>query len=202
MRFHAALFALAVHLLACSEESEPSAKGEGTGGSVSGGAGGAGGQGGAQPASLWPLAFGNSWTYTVTLSTPDTLCEAGTRVVTATGPSAFEGKQAFAVSDVCGGADGHYAVEGGEVLEWAQGFWADSLAAPLEEGTSWVTDGTSTYSWKKAPTVTVPAGTFRDCWERTSSDALQFTKVYCPGIGLARATTAGRTAELTEHTVQ
>ncbi len=204
LRLEFLVFALSLPLVACSDDSSSSSTSNGgsSGSAAVGGAGsGGGGSTGISPATLFPLASGNSWTYDVTLSTADTLCEAGTHQVTATGPATYEGKQAFAVTDLCGGADAHFAIENGEVSEWVEGFWATALKAPVEEGPTWITDGTSTFSWKKAGSVTVAAGSFQNCWERSSSDQLQFTKTFCPEVGLVKATTAGRTAELTAYAV-
>jgi hypothetical protein len=199
------LVALCLSALACSDPASPSNSGGQGGGGGTGGFGGSGGStgtpGALQAAELLPLANGNSWTYDVTITAAGSFCQSGTRSVAATGPQAYQSKQAFAVDDVCDQAV-YTATEGGDVYEWNGGFWAKSLPSPVQEGYTWVTDGVGDYSWKMQGSVTTPAGVFSDCWLRDASDALTADKTYCKGVGLVRWDQPGRTQVLTASSLK
>ena len=157
---------------------------------------------GLQPAELLPLQPGNTWTYTVTAKVDVPACIEGVRVVTATGgPTEFEGRQAYTLTSLCQDQDTRMALDDGEVLEWIPNFWARALPAPVEAGFTW-SSGAGRYTWTDVGSITVPAGTFSDCWERTSADPLVQTNTYCAGVGMVRADEQGHEAVLTSYVVQ
>ena len=76
------------------------------------------------------------------------------------------------------------------------------LKSPVEEGCTWQTTldvTTYTYTWHEIGTVTVPAGTFDDCWERTTEGTTQYL-TYCRGVGRVSGGTSGTlTSELVDY---
>jgi len=173
-------------------------------GGQSGGSGGLAGAApaGLQAAELYPLTSGNSWTYDVTITAVGSFCKGGMHEVTATGPESYQNKQAFAVTDVCANQPVYTASEDGNVYEWNGGFWAKALSSPVQEGSTWSTDGVGDYTWKMQGSVTTPAGTFSDCWKSDASDELTADKTYCTGVGLVRWDQNGRTQVLTTYSLK
>jgi hypothetical protein len=53
----------------------------------------------------------------------------------------------------------------------------------LQDGHSWSYGGYTTYTWQEQASVTVPAGTYTDCWTAVSSNTTFPTSTYCRGIG-------------------
>lgn len=53
------------------------------------------------------------------------------------------------------------------------------LLSPLAETTEW-----NGMAWRFAGNLTVPAGTFTDCWDRTRVDREDTFVTYCTGVGL------------------
>lgn len=156
------------------------------------------------PASLdlLPMAAGNAWTYDIT---PIDACPVYgspfTQVMT--GPVEIDGKSAYEIeTDFCSAAQRQVATDDGQILE-NQGTWIVELATPLQEGTNW--DGVvgESFTYTSVPTITVPAGTFTDCWERTVVQALgtRNNNTYCPGVGIVKAEAEGFLAELSSYAV-
>ena len=56
----------------------------------------------------------------------------------------------------------------------------------LVDGHSWTYVNTS-YTWKRETSVTVPAGTYDDCWTASSTSATRRTSTYCRGVGLVHS---------------
>jgi hypothetical protein len=57
------------------------------------------------------------------------------------------------------------------------------IHSPVEDGESWQTSG-ATYTWAEVTQpLTVPAGSFADCWQRLASAGVA-TLTYCRGVGL------------------
>jgi len=68
--------------------------------------------------------------------------------------------------------------------------WYPTLKGPAVTGTSWtyIMNGTRTSAWTAVPTITVPAGTFNDCWRVDTTDATMRIGdvnylVMCRGVG-------------------
>lgn len=65
----------------------------------------------------------------------------------------------------------------------ALGTAIEYIHSPVEDGESWPT-GAPTYTWAEVTeSLTVPAGTFDDCWERVAPPDIA-TLTYCRGVGL------------------
>ena len=60
---------------------------------------------------------------------------------------------------------------------------ATEIKGPVEVGRTW--DSSSGSSWlNHREEITVPAGTFRDCWTaKTQFQSIDAAAVYCPGVG-------------------
>lgn len=109
-------------------------------------------------------------------------CATGTFVSTALGSAPKDGKTAITVQSLCKNAGTFdYAVEGDRVFSYVAG-WRLSLDAPVAEGHTW-SDGLRTYKWESKGSVTVPAGTYADCWSATVVASYSSYTVFCRGIG-------------------
>ena len=68
------------------------------------------------------------------------------------------------------------------------------MNAPVEDGRQFETgiyaaNTDEMFRWGRVPEVTVPAGTFSDCWQTYSNVAtIEDIRIYCPGVGLVRRT--------------
>jgi hypothetical protein len=69
--------------------------------------------------------------------------------------------------------------------------WQLYLDPTPEKDKAWTSQG-NTYVWEDAGTVTVPAGTFSDCWSarQTQIEGDSYT-TYCRGVGPVRIYLAG-----------
>ena len=95
----------------------------------------------------------------------------------------LDGKDAFQTTSLCAGAEAsYYAVDGDVVQVDYQGTWILALDAPVEEGHTW-SNGSSTFTWHKEPHVTVPAGTFDNCWRATQNVSYEAYTIFCRGVG-------------------
>jgi hypothetical protein len=58
------------------------------------------------------------------------------------------------------------------------------LATPVEEGVGWYAGYGTSWIWSRIDSVTVPAGTFSDCWRKGwSVDPNVLYEMYCRGVG-------------------
>lgn len=125
-----------------------------------------GGDGGADQR-IDPLEVGRTWTYEVAQFGTYPACPGGMHAGSAVGSSVIGGRQAIEVQSACANAGAaYYAVSGDLVQLYAQGTWITALGTPVQEGQSW-SEGSLMVTWHSAGTVTVPAGTFQDCWSAT-----------------------------------
>jgi hypothetical protein len=154
-----------------------------------GGAGG-GGSGGGGGGALYPIALGNRWTYTVAAVGAGSVCAAGSydQAIVSANPGS-DGRPAFQMTSFCSGVAGTQDVStpgGDEVDAFYNGAWAPFVALPLMEGYSWQYFN-ATYKWHREGTITVPAGTFDDCW--TANQQVSYTAylTYCRGAGLVHS---------------
>jgi len=165
--------------------------GGGTGGSGGGGGGGTGGSGGGGggAAALYPLALGYRWTYAVTAVGGGAVCAAGSYDQHVLSANAVGGRPAFQLDNFCSGVSGTYDYSqpgGDEVDFYYSQTWAPIIDLPLQEGHSWTYFNTS-YTWHRETSVTVPAGTFTDCWTANQNVTYTAFLTYCRGAGLVRS---------------
>lgn len=193
-----ALLAAPLLLLACGgDDTGGETSGNGTTMGAGGGTTGAGGSGsgGSGPSTLFPLAVGYAWTYQVTSVGVGSVCTAGQHTSTVIGSAPLAGKDAFEVTSWCTGAGGsnEYALgEGDLVYLYYSGDWLNVVDVPVEEGHTWSYFNTS-FTWRNAGTVTVPAGTFDDCWTAEQNVSYSAYSTYCRGVGLTRSYSADLT---------
>ncbi len=85
--------------------------------------------------------------------------------------------------------DSRLAVVDDEVVQRLDETWRAVLKAPVAEGTGWIVPCRTEsfgYGWYFEGEVTVPAGTFQNCWSRRLSppEASPDIDTYCPGVVL------------------
>ncbi|MFO0548468.1 MAG: hypothetical protein U0271_08785 [Polyangiaceae bacterium] len=189
------LFILTIGLAPACGDDGPGGSGAGgdipgTGGAGQGGSGGqvtstggAGGAGGGVDNRIDPIATGHSWTYDVTQLGNFAYCPTGTVTAETLSESELNGKHAFEISNFCSGiAPSLFAVDGDLVMVDYQDTWVLALDPPVEEGHTW-SNGTSTFTWHAEGSVTVPAGTFDDCWRATQNVTYTAYTIFCRGVG-------------------
>ena len=172
----------------------------GVGGAGSGGATGAGGAGGAgggastgtgEPGSdrLLPLEVGTRWVYDVGAVGAGAVCATGEHASEVLGTATIRGREAFEVSSFCAVAGSSFLSpepDSDVVLFDYGGEWLTVLDEPVEEGHSWAYFNTS-FVWRSEGTVTVPAGTFEDCWSTVQEVSYEAYTTYCRGVGPVRS---------------
>jgi hypothetical protein len=155
--------------------------------------GGSGGAGGASSDVLYPLTPGATWTYDVTPVGIGEKCDPGTHVTSIVSTSMLAGRTAFEVDSFCTGIPQSYflSAQGEQVDIYDSGGWALYLPEPQKDGQTWMTPSAS-YTWYFEGGVTVPAGSFSDCWKAQENfiEGDSYT-IYCPGVGPVRAYLAG-----------
>jgi hypothetical protein len=131
-----------------------------------------------------PIAVGHAWTYAVTELGTYPACPAGSSTATALTTSTQDGKAgAVEVQSLCTGAPpSWYFVQGDVVQVDVTGTWVLALDAPVQEGHTW-SNGETSFTWHDAGSVTVPAGTFSDCWSATENVAYPAYTIFCRGVG-------------------
>jgi hypothetical protein len=153
------------------------------GGSGSGGSSGSGEGAGRPDDRIDPIAMGRAWTYQVEELGAFPLCPSGIHTGSTISEGEVHGKHAFEVTSLCANVDSSfYAVDGDVVQVEYQGTWILALDAPVEEGHTW-SNGASTFTWHDAGSVTVPAGTFDDCWVAEQNVDYDAYTIFCRGVG-------------------
>jgi hypothetical protein len=158
--------------------------GDAGGQGAGGGQGGAGGQG--PLGDLLPLAVGYQWTYDVQHLGAQDKCANGvpdtTTVVLNT--TTVDGKDGLNVDYFC--SMPLVLRSDGDFVEFHQGSgWQTLFEPPVVEGHSWACYMGATCTWKSAGSITVPAGTFSNCWtaivDFMTGEIRERT--YCRGVG-------------------
>ena len=138
---------------------------------------------------LFPLAMGNSWTYSVAAVGTGSICATGSHEQHVVSANPTGGRDAFQVTNFCSGAAGtfDYATAAGDEIDfYYQTQWLTLISPPLEEGHMWPYFNTS-YHWHRETSVTVPAGTYDDCWTAVQDVSYTASLTYCRGVGLVRS---------------
>ncbi|MGZ3425722.1 MAG: hypothetical protein ACXVCV_03690 [Polyangia bacterium] len=161
------------------------------GGGGAGGGGGTGGSGGGggTGAALYPLAVGYRWTYAVSAVGAGAICAAGNHDQHVVSANAAGGRAAFQLDNFCSGVGGTYDYSqpgGDEVDFYYNATWAPIIDLPLQEGHMW-TYFNSSYTWHRETSITVPAGTYSDCWTANQNVTYTAYLTYCRGVGLVRS---------------
>lgn len=130
-----------------------------------------------------PIEVGRAWTYQVQVLGTYPACANGVHTSSTVGMVPRDGKNALQVESLCPGAGiFEYAVEGDRVWSYFQGAWRLSLDEPVVDGHTW-SDDFFDYVWADTGTVTVPAGTFADCWSARKVVTYPSYTVFCRGVG-------------------
>jgi hypothetical protein len=130
-----------------------------------------------------PIVVGRRWTYDVTVFGTYPICTLGSHDGVVLGAMMLDGKRAFQVQSFCPGLGTvNYAVSGDVVQYDYMTTWLLALDAPVAEGHGW-TNGVDTFTWHSAGSVTVPAGTYADCWKATQNVAYESYTLFCRGVG-------------------
>jgi len=130
-----------------------------------------------------PVALGHVWTYDVTVLGTYPACVAGTHSATVLNEEMLGGRQAFQVESFCPSAGSFfYALDGDRVFTWVAMTWVLSLDTPVSAGHTW-SNGVDSFTWQAVPTVTVPAGTFTNCWSAVEQVSYPTYTVFCRGVG-------------------
>lgn len=103
----------------------------------------------------------------------------------------MDGRPAFQLTTLCPppnvlSVDGYSVpTPGGDEVDYDnKGTWVTVIDPMLVDGHSWPSFPDYTFTWQRvAGTVTVPAGTFRDCWTVHSSQTGNVFTTYCRGVG-------------------
>ncbi len=137
--------------------------------------------------SIFPIADGWTWTYNLITfgnSTFGVPCQPGTRTQSMSATATIQGKTAVWLPLLCASTptNAAYSVTGDQVWKWTGTEWISYLDAPLTEGRSFIS-GTRAYTWYRPYNVTVPAGTFNDCWTKKDNRSDSF-ETFCRGVGL------------------
>jgi hypothetical protein len=136
---------------------------------------------------LLPLEPGRSWTYDVTTFGTTPVCSSGEHTEAVLEAVDVEGRSGFEVSSFCPAAGTSVLAVEGDVADLLyQSDWIRVLDVPVEEGHTWTSTGPIEYVWRDAGTVTVPAGTFSDCWTREQIVAYTAYTTFCRGVGAVR----------------
>jgi hypothetical protein len=155
-----------------------------SGGSSGGDGGSSGGSG-----KLYPLAVGYTWTYDVQDVGAGSACSAGTWTQSITGTRTVDGRSAFDLASFCSAAPLSEVAPvgaGDEVDIDFQGSWLKLIDGTLAEGETW-TYFNSSYSWHRETSVSVPYGTFTDCWTAKQNVSYTAYDTYCRGVGMVRS---------------
>ncbi len=159
----------------------------------------AGADGASEPEPLIPLVVGHTWQSTQTTSGaggPTTTCDL---TETVTGQMMVDGRDAFVLVDdfTCPTASqsstAYTAALGGDHYESRQATATDGIwyvTDPPSEGHQWASDpaGMYVFTWHSVAAITVPAGSFTDCWRSvTNVGGSDQESTYCRGVGLVAA---------------
>lgn len=135
---------------------------------------------------LMPLEVGRSWTYDVA-AVGNGYCPTGSHDSKVLGTSQQDGRTAFQVTSFCGTIGSSYeTVNGDQVDVDYQGSWNHYLDVPVQEGHSWPYFNTS-YTWESVASITVPAGTYTNCWKAHQNVTYTAYAVFCRGVGMVES---------------
>jgi hypothetical protein len=134
-----------------------------------------------------PLEIGRTWTYDVKTMGSFPVCTAGTHDSTITGTTQVDGRTAFTVTSFCGAVGTSNITVDGDAVDYDyNGTWLHVTGLPIQDGVTWSYFNTS-YTWQKVPSITVPAGTFADCWKANQNVSYTAYQIYCRGVGVVQS---------------
>jgi hypothetical protein len=166
-----------------------SGSGSGSNSGSNSGSGSGSGSGSTGTSSLYPIAVGDSWTFNVAAVGAGSTCSPGTYTQAVQSANATGGRAAFQMTDFCTGITGtyDYSLPGGDEVDfYYDSSWAVLVDPMLVDGHSWTYFNTS-YTWKRETSVSVPAGTYDDCWTAQQDVSYTAYMTYCRGVGLVHS---------------
>ncbi|MBY0371155.1 hypothetical protein K2X33_10745 [bacterium] len=159
------------------------------------------------PRDLMPLKTGHVWRYKITKSPAKHPCKNVSTSTEVVEESKQNGHLVFKVRSFCPlghfyeGPYDYFYFQGNHVNNW-HGLWKNWirwLDAPVKAGHQWhygVKPNPASV-WEKVDSITVPAGTFYDCWKKKLVTTRIHYQIYCPGVGeVKRFLPTGFEAEL------
>jgi hypothetical protein len=152
-------------------------------------------EGGSPPPSdtrIDPLDVGRSWVFDVEPLDGGIVsggCTAGVVTTSVLGPGpTIDGSASVRYQPLCDAFLVDAVVEGDRVTGYPvdAGFTPGVIVdGPVQEGHTWQYAANGpTFIWHDAGVVTVPAGTFTDCWARAYVTQSQAQFIYCRAVGL------------------
>jgi hypothetical protein len=171
----------------------------GSGGPAGGAAGAAGRLGTAGESTagddlLMPLAAGRVWTFEVQAidaASPMEACEDAESVVigTAQSPAGL----GWLYDPSCEARRFIMVQDGDDITAYSEDLTREIhyMRTPVLDGAAW-----DEFRWESSGSVTVPAGTFEDCWRRTRTVSEADYVEFCRGVGLVRLYAVGANREL------
>lgn len=148
---------------------------------------GAADAGGGGDEGIYPLSVGRTWTFEVAAVGAGSVCAAGTHSDEVLAEVTVDGRGALEVRSWCSAAGTSTLYREGDRVEsrYMDG-WIVVLDTPVEEGHTWTSTGPIRYTWRREGSVTVPAGTYDDCWRREQQVAYTAYTIFCRGVGPVR----------------
>jgi len=133
-----------------------------------------------------PMSVGNRWTFEVTGFTADPTCSAGTYDSEVIDMEEIDGSVAYEKRTFCSRngnqSTSYFRVDGDNVEVLVNSEWETLLDPPVQDGHEWTSYTGSARHWEERGQVTVPAGTFDDCWAAVSESG-DYYVTYCRGTG-------------------
>ena len=142
-------------------------------------------QSGQYDTTLMPLASNRTWTYDVVPFGNFTMsCAAGRYTKTLSTGRTVDGKTAHDFTAICAPGDGDetLTITGTNLMRWYQDRWLLALPLTPTGGQVWQS-GAITYTVYSTGSVTVPAGTFANCWTRVRTAAPGNYTTFCQSVG-------------------
>ena len=129
-------------------------------------------------ASLFPAVVGHSWTLEITSDFSN--C-AGEKTGSVLGQQKVDGRDAVWISSYCdGNPPAAVSLSDRSADVDIQGTYVPQLAEPVTEGATFKSIMGETTWHQERGAVTVPAGTFNNCWRAVAGPSYV---TYCPGVG-------------------
>lgn len=167
----------------------------GSGGNAGTSTGGTSTGGGASDTRLLPLEANRTWTLVasaIDATLPVTTCADPQSTVV--GRAATPEGDGWLYDPTCGTERFIMVQNGDDITAFSEDLTQriEYMKTPVVDGATW-----SSYRWQSVGSVTVPAGTFQDCWRRIAVTATQEDWVeFCRGVGLVRLYGVGSNRKL------
>ncbi len=139
---------------------------------------------------IFPLADTWTWNYQVTTfgsTTFGTACQPGKVTRTTRGSAQLSTRKGTYLPGLCQSGTNKvaYATDGDQVWYWNGAEWDAYIEAPLTDGKKFLS-GNQSFTWYSRSNITVPAGTYSDCWTKRH-DKTDSYETFCRGVGLVQA---------------